>query len=112
MRPRRSHAVCPRMRCDRAVTSAVRGGVPERPGIPNVPKTQLLGPNWPELNWEPSGSNPVSATKRMADSLFISGGALVIAGAFLIAPPAGFIVGGLFLVVCGVGLARGRLPRK
>jgi len=48
----------------------------------------------------------------MADSLFISGGALVIAGAFLIAPPAGFIVGGLFLVVCGVGLARGRLPRK
>src|ERR1017187_8534755 len=51
-----------RLRCDCAVTSAVRGGVPEHLGIPTALKTQPLRPNWTGLNWQPSGSTPVSAT--------------------------------------------------
>jgi hypothetical protein len=47
--------------CDCAVTSAVRGGVPEHPGIPTALKTQPLRPNWAGLNCQPSGSIPVSA---------------------------------------------------
>src|SRR6266853_4295500 len=53
----------PRLRCDCAVTSAVHGGVSEHRGIPTGLKTQPLRPNWTELNWQPSGSIPVSATK-------------------------------------------------
>jgi predicted nuclease of predicted toxin-antitoxin system len=45
------------------VTSVVRGGVPEHPGIPTALKTQPLRPIWTRLNWQPSGSIPVSATK-------------------------------------------------
>jgi hypothetical protein len=54
--------MCPRLRCDCAVTSEVRCGVSDPPGIPTGLKTQLLRPNWTELNWQPSGSIPVSAT--------------------------------------------------
>ena len=50
------------LRCDRAVTSAVRGGVSDHRGIPTGLKPQPLRPNWIELNWQPSGSIPVSAT--------------------------------------------------
>jgi hypothetical protein len=49
-------------RCDCAVTSAVRGSVSEQAGIPTVLKAQPLRPNWTELNRQPSGSIPVSAT--------------------------------------------------
>jgi hypothetical protein len=68
MDARRSHQLIesdrqiPRPRCDCAVTSAVRGGVSDHPGIPTGLKTQLLRPNWTELNRLPSGSIPVSAT--------------------------------------------------
>jgi hypothetical protein len=53
-----------RLRCDRAVTSAVRGGVSDHPGIPTVLKRQPLRPNWTDLNWRTAGSTPVSATKE------------------------------------------------
>ena len=52
----------PRPRCDCAVTSAVRGGVPEHPGIPTGLKTILPRPNWTDLNRQPACSIPVSAT--------------------------------------------------
>src|ERR1017187_2365068 len=52
----------PRLRCDCAVTSAVRGGNSVHRGILTVLKTQLLRPNWTGLNWRSAGSTPVSAT--------------------------------------------------
>jgi len=52
----------PRLRCDCAVTSAVRGGVSEQRGILSVLKPQLFRLNWTRLNCQPSGSIPVSAT--------------------------------------------------
>ena len=52
----------PRLRCDCAVTSAVRGGVPEHRGIAGGLKTQPLRLNWTGLNCQLSGSIPVSAT--------------------------------------------------
>lgn len=55
-------AVSSRVRCDCAVTSAVREGVLDHRGIPPGLKTQILRPNWTRLNWQPSGSIPVSAT--------------------------------------------------
>src|SRR5260221_10766245 len=61
-RQRPVRALGPRLRCDCAVTSAVRSGVSEHPGIPAALKTQPLRPNWSELNCQPSGSIPVSAT--------------------------------------------------
>lgn len=60
--PDRQRPRGPRLRCDCAVTSAVRRGVSEHPGIPAALKTQPIRPNWTELNWQPSGSIPVSAT--------------------------------------------------
>ena len=56
-----------RLRCDRAVTSAVRGGVSGHRRIPTVPKTHPLRRNWAGLNRQPSGSIPVSATKFSTD---------------------------------------------
>ena len=47
---------------DRVMTSAIRGGVSQHPGIPTALKTQLLRLNWTELNWRLAGSTPVSAT--------------------------------------------------
>ena len=61
-----SAPLVPRPRCDCAVTSAVRGGVPEHPGIPIALKTQPLRPIWTHLNCQPSGSIPVSATMSPA----------------------------------------------
>ena len=52
----------PWLRCDCVVTSAVCSGIPGHRGIQGGLKTQPLGPNWNELNWQPSGSIPVSAT--------------------------------------------------
>src|SRR5260370_35789982 len=52
----------PRLRCDCAVTSALRGGILKHPGIPTVLKTQLLRPNWTGPNWRSAGSTPVSGT--------------------------------------------------
>src|ERR1035441_9884079 len=52
----------PRLRCDCAVTSAVCGGVSDHRGIPTGLRTQPLRPIWTGLNWQPSGSTPVSAT--------------------------------------------------
>lgn len=52
----------PRLRCDCAVTSAVRGGVSDHRGIPTGLRTQPLRPIWTGLNWQPSGSTPVSTT--------------------------------------------------
>jgi len=54
-----------RLRCDCAVTSAVHRGVSEHRGIPTVLKTRPVKPNWTELNWQPSGSIPVSATNSL-----------------------------------------------
>jgi hypothetical protein len=45
------------------VTSAVRGGVLEHPGIRAALKTKLLSLKRTELNRQPSGSIPVSARK-------------------------------------------------
>jgi hypothetical protein len=47
---------------ERVMTSALRGGVLDHPGIPTGLKPQRLRPNWTELNCQPSGSIPVSAT--------------------------------------------------
>ncbi len=52
----------PRLRCDCAVTSAVRRGISEHPGIPTGLKQQPLRRNWTGLNHQPPGSIPVSAT--------------------------------------------------
>ncbi len=47
---------------DRVMTSALRGGVLDHPGIPTGLKPQPLRLNRTELNWQPVGSIPVSAT--------------------------------------------------
>jgi hypothetical protein len=47
---------------DRVMTSALRGGVLDHPEIPAGLKPQPLRPNSAELNWQPVGSIPVSAT--------------------------------------------------
>ncbi len=52
------------------VTSAIRGGVSEHPGIPAELKTQPLRPNWIEMNRQPSGSAPVSATTFLHENHF------------------------------------------
>jgi hypothetical protein len=44
------------------VTSAVCGGVSDHRGIPTGLRTQPLRPIWTGLNWQPSGSTPVSTT--------------------------------------------------
>jgi hypothetical protein len=46
-------ALRPRVRCDCAVTSAVRGGGSRCRGIPTVLKPQRLRPNWTDLNRQP-----------------------------------------------------------
>ena len=60
---------CPRLRCDCVVTSAVRGGLLEHPGIRTVLKPQPLELNWTGLNCQPSGSIPVSATRTLRGQL-------------------------------------------
>ena len=59
----------PRLRCDHTVTSALRGGISEHPGIPTVLKRQPLRPNRTELNCLPSGSTAVSATQFLNNGL-------------------------------------------
>ena len=56
-----------RPRCDCAVTSALRGGIPEHPGIPTILKRHPLRPNWTELNWRLAGSTPVSSYHLFLD---------------------------------------------
>ena len=51
-----------RPRCDCAVMSAIPDGVSDHRGIQAGLKTQTPGPNWTELDCQPSGSIPVSAT--------------------------------------------------
>lgn len=43
----------------------------------------------------------------MSDTLIISGALVISIGAGLIYVPAGFIVGGIFLLIAGLKIARG-----
>src|SRR5260370_17952295 len=52
-----------RLRCDCAVTSAVRGGVSGLPPILAPLKKQLPRPHWTLLNWQLSGAIPLCAIK-------------------------------------------------
>jgi hypothetical protein len=56
---------------DCAVTSAVHSGVSEHRGIPTGLKPQPLRSNWTGLNWQPSGSIPVSATTNLRNPKYL-----------------------------------------